>query len=168
MAGPQAGVVGTSPPPPSITIQANMELDTKTTTEQQGVTTTPPSACWFGPHLFSSLPVPFLVKASHGYVCTCACGDWCACRVVVQHIQRGWEGPRVCVCSCISIFGGGVCVWCMWGCRCVRRCVSHIAQHTLAHQDKGTGGQYWSCGCTCTSVHVGVCVGMCMDVCACV
>eukprot|EP00731_Ephydatia_muelleri_P001726 Em0001g1726a len=41
MAGPQAGVVGTSPPPPSITIQTNMELDMKTTTEQQGVATTP-------------------------------------------------------------------------------------------------------------------------------
>ena len=33
------------------------------------------------------------------------------------------------------------------------------AQHTLAHQDKGTGGQYWSSGCTCTSVHVGICGG---------
>eukprot|EP00731_Ephydatia_muelleri_P001722 Em0001g1722a len=43
VAGPQAGVVGTSPPPPSITIQANMELDMKTTTEQQGVATTPPA-----------------------------------------------------------------------------------------------------------------------------
>ena len=43
VAGPQAGVVGTSPPPPSTTIQANMELDTKTTTEQQGVATTPPA-----------------------------------------------------------------------------------------------------------------------------
>ena len=43
VAGPQAGVVGTNPHPPSITIQANMELDTKTTTEQQGVATTPPA-----------------------------------------------------------------------------------------------------------------------------
>ena len=69
-------------------------------------------------------------------------------------------GGATCVCSCISIFGGGVCVWCMWGCRCVRRCVSHIGVYnTLAHQDKGTGGQYLSCGCTCTSVHVGVCGG---------
>eukprot|EP00731_Ephydatia_muelleri_P001741 Em0001g1741a len=41
MAGPQAGVVGTSPPPPSITIQTNMELDMKTTTGEQGVATTP-------------------------------------------------------------------------------------------------------------------------------
>ena len=32
VAGPQAGVAGTSPPPPSITIQANMELGTKMTT----------------------------------------------------------------------------------------------------------------------------------------
>eukprot|EP00731_Ephydatia_muelleri_P001730 Em0001g1730a len=41
VAGPQAGVVGTSPSPPSITIQTNMELDMKTTTEEQGVATTP-------------------------------------------------------------------------------------------------------------------------------
>ena len=39
---------------------------------------------------------------------------------------RGDGRGHVCVCSCISILGGGVCVWCMWGCRCVRRCVSHI------------------------------------------
>ena len=43
VAGPQAGVVGTSPHPPSITMQANMELDMKTTAEQQGVATTPPA-----------------------------------------------------------------------------------------------------------------------------
>ena len=48
---------------------------------------------------------------------------------------RGDGRGHVCVCSCISILGGGVCVWCMWGCRGVCLTLVCVSQGTLFLND---------------------------------
>ena len=79
MAGLQARVAEVSPPPPSITIQANIELDMKTTTEYQGVDTTSPAP----------LQITKLGSFSRSdgdkkvcvHVCACVCTRACECGV---------------------------------------------------------------------------------------